>query len=172
MAIDATVAGANANSYLTVAEADAFAADDLGPDVDDWRDNAALDEKESALKLATIDIDADYGRPESPYLATQTLRFPRTLDLLAGAPFLLNAVKRATWEQAKYRWANRQAIADARARRAQGWSGKADDDGSYTMSVRTDLERLSDRARFFLSSIASIRRSGIVSIPLRDATYS
>jgi hypothetical protein len=171
VAIDATVAGATSDSYLTVAEADALAASDLGPDVDEWH-KAALDEKESALKLATIDIDADYGRPESPYIATQALRFPRTIDLLAGVPILLTALKRATWEQAKYRWANRQAIADARSRRAQGWSGKSDDDGSYTMSIRTDLERLSDRARFFLGSIASVRRSGIVSIPLRDATYS
>lgn len=55
MALDATIAGAAANSYLTVAEADARAAND--PISGETWQAAALDEKERALVTATDDVD-------------------------------------------------------------------------------------------------------------------
>ena len=61
MAIDATIAGASANSYLTVAAADALAASELGRDMKAWT-AATTDEKEAALVRATEEVDAEVGR--------------------------------------------------------------------------------------------------------------
>lgn len=167
MAIDATVAGATADSYLTVAAADAYAAADLGPDVDAWL-AATLANKEAALKLATADIDAEYGRDVIRYSTTQALVFPRSTDVVATVATLPAGVKRATWEQAKYRYANRKLFADARARRARGLASFSDDDGSGTMSLHTDLEGLSMAARRFLAAVTRVRPGGrrIVGVPI------
>ena len=167
MALDATVAGASAARYLTVAEADASAAADRGPDVDAWS-AATLANKESALKLATADIDAEYGRDVVRYSSTQALIFPRSVDLVGAVATLPVGVKRATWEQAKYRYANRKLFADARARRARGLASFSDDDGSGTMSLHAEMEGLSIAARRFLAGVTRYRTGGrrIIDVPI------
>lgn len=170
MTLDATVADADANSYLTVADADAFADADLGPDVDAW--NAATDaDKERALQLATADIDAAYGRISLLFTADQALVFPRDVDASAGTPFIPAAVARATWEQAKYRFANQKLFAAARARRARGLASFSDDDGSGTMSLHPEMEGLSTAAQRLLGTIPRTNRTTLMSVPLRSATY-
>lgn len=164
--LDATVAGTTATSYLTVAEANALAAIDLGRDAVEWS-RATVDEKERALQLATADIDAEYGRDATPFLAGQALVFPRSTDVSGAEPFLPAGLRRATWAQAKYRWSTRDLRVDARARRARGLSSFSDGDGSGTMSLRVDLESLSDEARRYLGGVARFRRSSILSIPLK-----
>lgn len=170
MALDATVAGASADSYLTVAAADAYAAADLGPDVDAWA-AATVASKESALKLATADIDAEYGLDVARYSITQALVFPRSTDLVANVATLPSGVKRATWEQAKYRYANRKLFADARARRARGLASFSDDDGSGTMSLHAEMEGLSIAARRFLAGVTRYRTGGrrIIDVPVGTA---
>lgn len=65
MALDATVAGATANSYVALAEADAYFADRLNADA--W--TAAGTKQAAALITATKQIDAaitHLGRPPQP----------------------------------------------------------------------------------------------------------
>lgn len=114
MPIDATVAGVNANSYLTLVEADALA--DEHPSGSVW--DAALGQ-EALLLWATQQLQReDYvGIPyndtllEEGYLhsTTQALKWPRVLndegDLIRRYPTnaIPMAVKRAQFEVALYR---------------------------------------------------------------------
>ena len=73
MALDATVGGASATSYVSQATADAYLGDRL--DSDAWED-AASDEKDAALMMATARLDIE------PYAGarttiTQRLSWPR-----------------------------------------------------------------------------------------------
>lgn len=73
MPLDATVGGANSNSYITNADADAFFANRL--DGDDWILYAA--DQDLALMQAT----AEYEMYDAPYgervTTTQALQYPR-----------------------------------------------------------------------------------------------
>lgn len=79
MALDATPGGANANSYLTVAEANAYMESRLfttgWPATDAGAD---LDTKERALKWATRTIDANVCFVGAASTSTQALKWPRT----------------------------------------------------------------------------------------------
>jgi len=100
--IDATLGGANSNSYVTLAEADTFFEARLYIDV--W-DDSTDDSKNRALVMATRRIEQEtyYGDRET---STQALKFPRInigyLDgilLDGGIPELL---KEAQCELALY----------------------------------------------------------------------
>ncbi len=72
--IDATVGGANSNSYCTVAEADAFHESRLYSDT--W-DNATPDQKVRALITATRLLDEHMEWAGSPATVEQNLCWPR-----------------------------------------------------------------------------------------------
>lgn len=141
MALDATVAGSSASSYLTVGEADGFAVSDLGTNAQKWRE-AHPETKEAALIRATAEIDEFVGRVARSYATTQALLFPRWDDLIPGTstPFLPVRLKRAVYLQAAYLIANADLIDGAASRRSRGLvnfanpdgtSGQVADDGSF-----------------------------------------
>lgn len=111
MAIVATVGAANANSYLTVEQADAYLADRLGAEA--W---AALDgQKETALKQATRELDRHRFKGCRAN-SDQALQFPRLeqKQLLNEIP---PEVKQACAEQAL--WLAQHAANGGRSDRQQ-----------------------------------------------------
>lgn len=132
MALDATPGGAAADSYLTVAGADALSVDDLGPEVDAWT-AATTATKEKALKRATREIDAYLRSGWARYSSTQALRFPRARDVdAAGDPFIPVDLQRATYQQAIYVNRNATVLAAANRRRARNVTNASEPDVSYT----------------------------------------
>jgi hypothetical protein len=131
VAIDATVAGAASDSYLTLSEAALLAGDDLGPQADGWL--AAADPlREKALKRATREIDAFVNLPSARYSTTQALLFPRDIDI-TGTPLvaiLPRVLKIATYEQAAYLLANAKHLDEAASRRAHGLFSYSNPDGT------------------------------------------
>ena len=161
MALDATVGGASANSYLTVAAADAFAGDDLGPEAEKWKDaSAADDRRERALQRATREID-DFVRPGfRRHSATQRLRFPRaTVDVdSAGDPFIPPEIQYATYCQAIFVLANAAVIDRANARQARNVSQASEPNSSYTQA-ESPASNMSLRALQPLAAYAKASRS-------------
>lgn len=76
MALDATAGGANANSYCTVAEADAYHATHLYASA--WTE-ASTANKEKALIWATRLLDEQVEWHGYVYNNTQALRWPRSM---------------------------------------------------------------------------------------------
>jgi hypothetical protein len=140
MPLDYTVGGSAANSYLSVAEGDGFAASDLGLFAKAWLD-ATTEEKEAALRRATSEIDAYVGVPDvtAYYPYVQSLSFPRVYDVdpLTGAVYLPDRVKRSTYLQAAYLLAAAPQIDEAALRRSKGFTSYANPDGTGG-SVATD----------------------------------
>lgn len=137
MPLDATLAGAAANSYLTVAEADALARDDLGTTAERWL-AAAVPDREKALIRATREIDlfvADTGGAR--YSATQALLFPRAVDVAGtpALPFLHRSIRAAAYSQAAYVLENAKKIDQAATRRARQLLNFSDDDVSGTIAL-------------------------------------
>lgn len=152
MALDATVAGVSANSYLTVAEADTLNGTRLGPAAAAWS-VASLADKEKALISATRDVDANV-RPATPYSALQALAFPRATDLdAADLPILAGGVKLATYEQAVYLLDNATALDEAASRRARGLYQFTDDDVSGSIALDPLLGLLAPRAQAALQGV-------------------
>jgi hypothetical protein len=157
MVLDATVGGASANSYLTVADADALAAADMGPEADRWAEaGTTVASREIALQRATREID-DYVRPGFPrHSATQALRFPRAnADVDSdGDPFIPADIRHACYLQAAFILSNAAAIDRASARHARnqaqysepGTSGTEGQDSSSSWSLRA-LQALSAYAK-------------------------
>lgn len=130
MAVIATVAGADANSYLEVADADAFAETELGKLANAWR-QATSEDKEAALLRATAEIDEHVGSGTTPYDVLQGLTFPRYTDFdTDGAPIIISRVRRATFLQAAYLLANIDELDAADTRRARGLVNFANPDGT------------------------------------------
>jgi len=78
MALDATVKGAAANSYITRADADTYFADRLN--TSDW-DNATTSNKDAALMTATSLLDMGFEWVGAIRTTTQALRWPRSGSL-------------------------------------------------------------------------------------------
>lgn len=177
MALDATVGGASANSYLEVAAADAAADADLGRFAEKWR-TAALDRKERALIRASREISRHLG-PQTRFTPTQALPFPRSTDYTGIAPDLVPILPadllRATYEQAVFLNANAEILDDAATRRAQGMFSSTDDNGSYSLAIDPQLGRIAPEALAALSALSGRRgsRAGrtIVSVPMRSSLY-
>lgn len=177
MALDATVGGATANSYLSVADADAAADVDLGRYSEKWV-AAPLDRKERALMRATREISRHLG-PQSRYSTTQALPFPRSIDYTgvepAVTPFLPADLVRATFEQAIFLNANAEVLDDAATRRAQGTFSQSDDSGSYSLAVDPQLGRMAPEALAALASLRAIARGSartIQSVRLASSLYA
>ena len=140
MALDATVGGASANSYATIAEGDAYAASDLGRNRDAWT-QATIAEKEAALIRATDEIDTAVGRVVASYSETQALLFPRYTDLIYGTqtPELPNRLAKATWYQAAFLLRNATVLDDAASFRARGLANFANPDGTSGALADADV---------------------------------
>lgn len=134
MTIEATPAHADANSYLTVAEADALAGDDLGPEPTSWL-AAETDQKERALKRATREIDARL-REQHADVSERPLLIPRGIDVDADdEPYIPRAVKLATYQQAIYVLKNATVLAAANTRRARNMESASEPEISYSQGA-------------------------------------
>lgn len=155
MAFDATVAGNAANSYLSVAEADALAAADVGPSVTAWN-AASQSAKENALQRATREVNA-YLRSSgiALYSATQALLYPRSVDVLNNTPFIPNAIRFATYAQAKFVNANASVLDAAETRKARGIESGSEPNVSWTLGAPGDKTHLCDEAEAYLTGIFS-----------------
>jgi DnaT-like ssDNA binding protein len=101
MALDATVGGAAANSYLSQSAASAFFVGRL--DADEWA-AASLADQEAALIMATLRLDCEYYRGIRVTI-TQRLQWPRysTYDrdgLLLDSTLIPVMIQQATCELA------------------------------------------------------------------------
>lgn len=140
MPLDVTVGGSAANSYLSVAEGDEFAASDLGRFAKAWTD-ATIEQKEAALRRAAQEIDTYVGvRPdEAFYVGVQALVFPRYVDRdTLGLAVLPARVKRAAYLQAAYLILAADQIDDAALRRSKGFTSYANPDGTGGQLATSD----------------------------------
>lgn len=167
MTLDATVGGAAANSYLTVAEADVFASADLGPAVVRWQ-GATADRKAAALMRATVEIDLALGMyPLVRLSTTQALTYPTVDDAPAGTPVLPLRIKRATYAQAKHLNANIEAMDAALKRQAKGMLSESEPNYSYSRDA-SPMSFLSEEAQGYLSGEPS-HGARVRSIPVATA---
>lgn len=156
MALVATPAAANADSYLTVAAANTLAGADLGPEADGWTPTVDAS-KEKALKRATREINAALDSGWAPFdpaaQRTSGLIFPREIDTDAGGvPIIPREIELATYEQAKFVLANASVIDSASTRRARNMQSAAEPNTSYSQPNPDELwNRLADGARHYLS---------------------
>jgi hypothetical protein len=175
VALDVTVAGPAANSYITVAEADLFAADRLGPFATKWLSGGLTsDQKENALITATRDVDAHVGHA-TPFVATQRLLFPRDIDYTGTVvltPFLHRAVKEATFEQAIFLASNADILDQAATRRAHGLYAFNNPDGTGgSLAVDPNIGTFSPLAHKLLVTLAATGLSTVRSVPMRSLVY-
>lgn len=135
MTLDATVAGASANSYIDLAAADVFAASiDSGPEAIKWLEDASTDaECERALQRATSEIDSYVKSGWPRYSTTQALQFPRSIDAPSGSPVIPSDIKKATYHQAAYVLKNATIIDKANARHARGLSQYSEPNNSGSL---------------------------------------
>ncbi len=133
MPLDVTVGGAAADSYVSIVEADGFAASDLGVFAKAWNE-APIEDKEAALRRAAREIDAYVGiSPAEAYAyGVQALSFPRVVDLnpLTGAVLIPSRVKFGQYLQASFLLAAAPQIDEAALRRAKGFSSYVNPDGT------------------------------------------
>jgi hypothetical protein len=162
VALNTDVAGAGSESYISVAEADAFAAGDLpgDPEVARWTAAATtVAEKEAALRGATSRIDAAVHTGYASYDLAQVLVFPRSIDWNGSGPLIPGAVKRATYEQAKYELKNAAVLAAARTRQGRDMQSANEPNFGYTQS--DERNELSPRAMHYLSIFVSSTGRGL-----------
>jgi len=159
----ATPGAADANSYLTVAAADALRDQDFGPEADAWLKTDATD-KEAILQRATREVD---GYMRSGYPETSApLLFPRGVDVDDdGEPYLPRAVVLATYQQAIFLAKNATVLAAANTRRARNVQSASEPDVSYTQGSGNATPILSDQARLHADRMRATVR-GIASVKL------
>lgn len=174
MTLDATVAGPTANSYLTVADADALAAVDLGRNAAQWLDAATTTAiKEAALQRATREIDGNFPIAGMwvRYDADQALLFPRPQDATGVplVPYIHANVRLACYHQAAYLVHNADAIDDAAARRARGLFSFSDSEGGGSVALDPTFGLLSPQAQAYLGAVRAGGRGTLVSVPIASA---
>jgi hypothetical protein len=97
MALDATVGGALADSYLSVAAADALAEADIGTAAAHWRNPLIpVGDRERALKRATREIEAHVSTSGVRYSATQRRLYPRAIDAASSLGIISSTVASPT----------------------------------------------------------------------------
>jgi DnaT-like ssDNA binding protein len=155
VALDVTPGGPNADSYLSVADADAFAASDLGRQATKWA-AASPDEKERALKRATRDLDRAARFVYSYDPDVQALKFPSRIDVdTSGNLIIPSSLEEATYEQASYVLNNADLIDDAQSRRARQLTNFAEPDVSGTVADDAAWGALAPRAKDLLEGLTS-----------------
>jgi hypothetical protein len=168
--LNATPGAADANSYLTVDEADAIANErGLGRAASAWlsADDAT---KEKALIRASSEIDAYMVTTATRWASDQALLFPRYADADAmNVPYIIPNVRMATFEQAAHVNANADKIDDADTRRARGLISFSDDDASGSVA-RSGFGLLSSRAEAYMKGILAAGRTTLKSVDI-DSSY-
>ena len=169
MALDSTVGGAQAESYLSVAEADTLAGLSLSSFAAAWT-NAQLAKKENALRVATRDVEVRVGAVDR-WSDAQALYFPRAVDVAGtpAIPFIPSLVRQATYEQAAFLLANQKVLDHAATRRARGMFSFTEDDGpSGTLAIDPTVGRLSPEAERLMQALIRTSSGGLSgSIPIR-----
>lgn len=167
MVLDATVGGESADSYLTVEQADARAALDLGSFAAAWASAATealpaggpnRTKKEAALRRAAIDLEGVVEYVGSLYdpVTPQLRFFPRAIDLdSAGDPYIPERIFRAQYVQALYLFTNIETIEDAATRRARGLSSFSEPNISGSMATDANAGRLSPELVGILKPLVS-----------------
>lgn len=158
MTLVATPGAADANSYLTVAGADALAEVTLGNEATGWLDADDEATKERALITATRDINAYLRSGFGRHTSDQPLRFPRTTDVdAAGDPVIPTDIEHATFYQAIYRLRNHAVMAAANRRRARGTRSESEPNRSYAeFEKRSASDRMAPDALLHLEGFATI----------------
>jgi hypothetical protein len=172
MALIVTPGASDAESYLDVAAADAFAAGDLGAYAEGWsaaKTEASLTgpnrlRKEAALRRASRDVDELVGLVSSPYSLTQALVFPRSWDLEAGVLIIPAGVRRETYRQAAYLFANAHVLDQAATRQARGLSSFGEPNVSGTISTEPNAGRFAPGLAVALQPFAGASTVGWISL--------
>ena len=151
MTLDTTPGGSASDSYLSLADALAFANADLGLYADGWI--ASTDAiREKALKRATRDIDRWAGSTTDPYSVDQALTFPRWEDVDAnGLPFIHPRLEEATYQQATYVLHNAEVLDRAATRRARGETSYTEPNVSGTLADSASYGRLAPEVEALLT---------------------
>lgn len=158
MTLDATPGGTTSDAYITLAEAEAFASNDMGPEAERWRTpESADDERERAIRRATLELDAYLRTGHPPYAGAQALRFPRKdVDVDAGGSAIIPGnLKRATYHQAAYVLLNASVIDGANARGARGQESYSDF-GASGVEADPKPPAISERALLFLAGFRTV----------------
>lgn len=137
MPLDTTPGGALSDSYLAVADADALAGRDLGPEAAKWL-AATGDQKEAALRRATRDLDAYLRTGWRRFMLGQALLFPRSIDINGAGAFIPLNLRLATYEQATYVLANAATMDRAATRKARQVQSASEPNASYTRPQEED----------------------------------
>lgn len=126
---DATAAGEDATSFLSVAEAKSFFDDDLSPPGWDWA-NFPLEQKQQALMAATRDLQT-LRYKGYPATHAQRLAFPRCgqREPLTQIP---EEVKQAVCLQARFRLMNISTGGRSRAQQLQAQGVRAFQVGDHS----------------------------------------
>lgn len=171
MALDATVAGASANSYLTIDAADAHNDDRNGPQAERWA-AASTETKENALIEGAILIDS-VVRASVPYSLAQALAFPRASDVDANDdPVLPPRLLLAAYEQAAYLVANAKLLDAAASRRARQMFSFDEDGISGQISLDPTLGLIAPKTQLLLNSlVATTGQTRIGSVQLRSKIW-
>lgn len=153
MPLDTTVGGSASDSYLSLADALAYANADLGLFADKW---IASDDptREKALRRATRDIDTFIGSSVDAWdtVTPQRLAFPRWEDVDAsGFPFLHPRLLQATYQQAVYVLANAIVLDEAVTRRARALTNFTEPNVSGTISEDARFGKLDPTAEALLT---------------------
>lgn len=164
-----TPGAANANAYLTVAEADARAEGDIRPSGERWL-KADETTKARAIATATVQVDLFVQTVGLRAVPGQALLFPRATDVVDGQPVIPAHVKVACYEQARYLMSNAHLRDAAEAMSASELLSQADDDGSKTRDIgAATAAMLCGTARNALRQIGMGGRSGIRSVRLTSS---
>lgn len=165
--VDATVGGASANSYLTVADADTILNLRLG--IGSWTD-ASTDDKGRALIMATRDIDTNRFLGERVSYS-QILEWPRTYQR-EPADQIPRDVQFATAEQAL--WILQNSASGGRSDRqqlaAQGVTSYTVGNLSETLSSTIRNGGLSSEASRYLTGYLKARTGRLIG-PREQAKY-
>ena len=151
MPLDTTPGGSASDSYLSLADALAFANADLGRYAAAWI--AATDaDREKALRRATRDIDRYVGSTVDRYDVGQKLAFPRFIDTNdAGAPIIVPRLREATYQQAVYVLVNADVLDDAATRRARALTNFSEPNVSGQIADDERFGRLAPEAAILLT---------------------
>lgn len=162
-ALDTTPAGADANAYISEADATAKAGADVGRYALAWLALTAP-EREKAILRATRDVEAYVGYLDPPYDNTtpQALLFPRWFDQDgAGDAVIPKAVEQATYEQAVYVAKVADLIDDSASRRARGLANFSEQNVSGQLATEPYYGQYAPRMRRLLDG-PGIERGGAV----------
>lgn len=151
MPLDVTPGGSASDSYLSLADALAYANADLGPYADGW---IASDDttREKALRRATRDIDRYVGSTTEKYAVDQALAFPRWEDVdSTGSPLIPVKLEQATYQQALYVLANAPVLDAAATRRARALSNFTEPNVSGTLADGATFGKLAPEVEALLT---------------------